>query len=318
MVKIIAEFCQNHNGDESILDEMIHQAAESGATYGKIQTIFADDLAFRSQFEEGLIEAGVTRCIKRPYQPEYDRLKKLELSYEQQHRFVDKCLKYKLEPLTTCFNRGSVGKIAELKMKTIKVASYDCGSLPLIKDLSQHFDHIILSTGATYDDEIQKASAYLKSINKKFALLHCVTIYPTPLTEIHLNRMSYLKNFCPHVGLSEHTHVENDGIKASVAAIYQGAEYIERHFTILKPSETRDGVVSITPKHLKELVMFAQLPKDQQKTYIDEKIPEFKSMMGSETRDLSHAELLNRDYYRGRFATHVGGKTIYNWEDVEI
>ena len=24
MVKIIAEFCQNHNGDESILDEMIH------------------------------------------------------------------------------------------------------------------------------------------------------------------------------------------------------------------------------------------------------------------------------------------------------
>ena len=40
-MKIIAEFCQNHNGDFDVLRRMIHEAAESGATHGKIQTIFA-------------------------------------------------------------------------------------------------------------------------------------------------------------------------------------------------------------------------------------------------------------------------------------
>ena len=97
-----------------------------------------------------------------------------------------------------------------------------------------------------------------------------------------------------------------------------GAEYIERHFTILKPNESRDGQVSITPQHLRELTQFANMSRDQQKVYLDEKVPEFQSMLGSETRELSHAELLNRAYYRGRFATHVGGKVVYNWEDTEI
>jgi N,N'-diacetyllegionaminate synthase len=318
MVKIIAEFCQNHNGNETILDEMIHQAAENGAHYGKVQTIFADDLAFRQEFEEGLVENDIVKCIKRPYKPEYERLKNLELTYEQQARFVEKCLKYNLEPLTTCFTRGTVKKIADLKMKTIKVASYDCGSLPLIKELAPHFEHIILSTGATYNEEIKATSDYLKEIKKDFSLLHCVTIYPTPLSEIHLNRMEYLKNYCPKVGLSEHTLVERDGIKASVAAIYNGAEFIERHFTVLKPTETRDGPVSITPAHLKELSMFAKLSKEDQRNYIEEKVPEYQIMLGSDKRELSAAELLNRAYYRGRFATHVNGETIYNWENKSI
>lgn len=318
MVKIITEFCQNHNGDETILDEMIHQAAENGAHYAKVQTIFADDLAFRPEFEEGSTENGVVKCIKRPYKPEYERLKKLELSYEQQARFVEKCHKYNLEPLTTCFTRGTVGKISELKMKTIKVASYDCGSLPLIKELANKFDKLIISTGATYDDEIKATSEYLRSINKDFTLLHCVTIYPTPLHEIHLNRMEFLKSFCPNVGLSEHTLVERDSIKASVAAIYNGAEMIERHFTVLKPAETRDGPVSITPAHLKDLVAFSKLSKADQKLYIQEKLPEYESMLGSAERSLSDAELLNRAYYRGRFATHRDGVTIYNWENKAI
>ena len=47
MIKIIVDFCQNHRGDPVILQEMIHQAKENGAAYGKIQTIFSDDLTFR-------------------------------------------------------------------------------------------------------------------------------------------------------------------------------------------------------------------------------------------------------------------------------
>ena len=36
MTKIIAELCQNHNGDEKIMQEMVHSASEAGAEYAKI------------------------------------------------------------------------------------------------------------------------------------------------------------------------------------------------------------------------------------------------------------------------------------------
>ena len=36
---IIAECCQNHNGDRDILKKMIHEAAANGADYVKIQSI---------------------------------------------------------------------------------------------------------------------------------------------------------------------------------------------------------------------------------------------------------------------------------------
>ena len=318
MVKFIAEFCQNHNGDPAILQEMIHQAAENGAIYGKIQTIFADDLTFRPEFEEGDVVDGKTVAIKRPYRPEYERLKKLELTYEQQEKFASHCRRYGLEPLTTCFTRGSVEEIAKLGMDAVKVASYDCGSLPLIKDLARDFKMLIISTGATYDDEIERTASCLKSRGVDFVFLHCVTIYPTPLEDINLKRTDFLRRYTLKVGLSEHTLTERDGIKASLAAIYHGAEYIERHFTVLEPGKTKDGPVSITPKHVKELVEFGRLSKEDQKSYLDENVPEFSTMLGTEERALTDEEKLNRAYYRGRFATHRGKRVIYNWEKAEL
>lgn len=319
MVKVIAEFCQNHNGDMGLLKDMIHQAAEAGAHYAKIQTIFAEDVAFREQFEEGSTDAnGEVTCIKRPFKPEVERLKKLELTYDQQADFVAECKKVGMVPFTTCFTRGSIPKILELGMTSIKVASYDCGALPLLRDLTQAFDDLIVSTGATYDREIEASADLLKKSGKKFSFLHCVTIYPTPLDQINLNRMNYLKTLAGSTGLSEHTLTARDGVKASLAAIHDGAEFIERHFTILAPDQTRDGPVSILPRHIKELNEFARLSHEDQARYIADKIPEYQSMKGTAKRELSKAELLNRDYYRGRFATHTKNGVVYNWEDKSL
>ncbi len=144
-LQLIAEFCQNHNGNVDILKRMIDAAAEGGATHAKIQTIFADDLSFRPEFEEGKIDAsGKTLVIKRPYQPEYDRLKKLELTYEQQRTFGEECRARGMEPLTTAFTLTCIPHIKELGFKAVKVASYDCGSLPLLSALTPHFNTLIV------------------------------------------------------------------------------------------------------------------------------------------------------------------------------
>jgi len=314
-MKLIAEFCQNHNGSFDTLQRMIGAAAEGGATHAKIQTIFADDLSFRPEFEEGRNDAdGQVDVIKRPYQPEYDRLKKLELSYEQQKRFADECRSAGLVPLTTAFNLTSIPALRQVGMKSIKVASYDCGSLPLLEALAREFEEVIVSTGATYDEEIISANTVLRASGCRYTLLHCVTLYPTPLKQMNLERMNWLRELTPHVGLSEHSLVARDGIKASLVAIFLGAEIIERHFTVLSEDQTRDGKVSITRQHLADLASFSRLGKTDQKAFLDRNVPEFSVMLGQRQRPLSHEELLNRAYYRGRFCNKVAGSQIFNWE----
>jgi sialic acid synthase SpsE len=314
-LRLIAEFCQNHNGSFDTLKRMIAAAAEGGATHGKIQTIFAQDLSFRPEFDEGAVRSdGKVLTIKRPYDAEYQRLKRLELSYEEHRWFGEECRAAGIEPMTTAFTLTALPYLEDLGWRTVKVASYDCGSLPLIKALARRFESLIVSTGASTDEEVVTTSQYLKASAKDFALLHCVTLYPTPLSAMNLARLSYLGDLAPNVGLSDHSLVARDGVKASMAAIHCGASVIERHFTVLEPGETRDGPVSITKVHLGEIASFARLSHSDQKAYLRDKVPEFSDMQGVATRALSHEELLNRAYYRGRFANMVGGRQIYNWD----
>ena len=88
---IIAEACQNHNGDLKILKDMIYAAKDAGADYIKIQSMLADELSYRERFENGVVENGLTKVIRRPYQPEYDRLKNLDLNDDDHSWFVEEC-----------------------------------------------------------------------------------------------------------------------------------------------------------------------------------------------------------------------------------
>ena len=321
MAKIIAELCQNHNGDFAVLEKMVESVAKTGATHIKIQNIYADNLTFRSQFENGFIENGIQKTIKRPYKEEYERLKKLELRTDQIEKFILLSKKYDLVPMTTCFSRDNIKEIKDLGFETLKVASYDCASFQMLRELKDNFKEIIISTGATYDEEIIKASKILGNFN--FSFLHCITIYPTPLEDLNLSRIKWLKNFTKEVGFSDHTLVKKDGILASKLALAFGAEIIERHYTILEEDKTKDGPVSINQEQLKQLVNFSNLDKNEQFDEINSLNLDLNKIMGSETRNLTHLEILNRDYYRGRFASrrlnnNQPENMIYNWEETNI
>jgi sialic acid synthase SpsE len=297
---------------------MIHAAAEAGADYAKIQSMLADDMPKRERFEEGVVENGVQKAIKRPYKPEYNRLKPMDMADDAHYWFVEECESVGIKPMTTVFSRSRIPFVASLGMDAIKVASYDCASLPLLRELIPHFDHLYISTGATFDDEIERTAWFLNNHQQPFTLLHCVTIYPTPLDEMHLARLEYLRQYTPSVGFSDHSLISCDGIKASAVAMMMGADVVERHFTVLKPDENRDGPVSVNPTQLKELVEIAHMTPDERRAYVAEHIPDYSMMIGQPTRDLSPAELLNRDYYRGRFASRVDGHWVYNWEDKPV
>lgn len=316
MAKVIAEFCQNHKGDWKILKDMIWKAAEVGADYAKVQSMLAEELTFRERFEEGKIINNMVEMIKRPYKPEYVRLKPMDLTKELFQKFVDECKSAGIEPLTTIFTRQRIPFISSLSMKAVKVASYDCGSFPLIRELKDKFKYLYISTGSTFDEEIEKTANILK--NSNFTFLHCVTIYPTPLSVLNLKRMDYLRKFTQNVGFSDHSLIKRDGINASIIALALGADVVEKHFTILKPEITKDGPVSINPNQLKELVEFAKQTPDEIMEYVKKHIANWEISLGEKIRELSHEELLNRDYYRGRFANKVNGEIIFNWEEKKV
>lgn len=322
-MKIIAELCQNHKGDPGLVSEMVSAAAEAGATHVKLQTMLASRLAFRPQFEQRVEVGGVVEAIHRPFAAERARLKRLELDAATVENFIGQAYDCGMVPLTTCFARGDVGAIAEFGFKEVKVASYDCASFPMLRELAERFEQLYVSTGASFDDEIVHAAAVLKQ-RCRFALLHCVTIYPTPLDQVHLARVGWLRGLAPTVGFSDHTLYARDDLTAAKAAIVAGAEVVERHFTVLPPDETKDGPVSVDPEGLARLVAFTRLTSEEQSASLAADEVDLALLEGDAERTLSHEELLNRDYYRGRFATprahgsQRASEMIFNWEETPL
>lgn len=315
------EVCQNHNGDRDLLSDLIAGAADNGADFVKIQSMWSADLTKRDRFENGAVDSnGKTIAIKRPHDTEFERLAKLDLSLEDHIFFIEECKKHGVIPMTTVFARHRVPQIGKLPWprRVVKVASYDCASLPMLGELAEYFDEFIVSTGATHDGEIEKTAEYLRGIGKQFSFLHCVTSYPNSLSMAHLSRMEWLRKFTPDSGWSDHSLVERDGIKLAKIAIMLGARYVERHLTILPAGASKDGPISIMPAMLKELSDFRNMPPALQKEIVTAEIPEWREALGVPSREMTETELLNRDYYRGRFASPDGnGGWIDNWEKRE-
>jgi len=310
---LIAEFCQNHLGDISILEQMIIEAKNSGATHAKIQGLYSDELTMRKEFEDP------DGKLYRPYSKEVSRLEVLDLSFETEKWFVQHCMKNSITPMITVFTHKGLERAKLAGFKSIKIASYDCASKPIIKKILEFADEIVISTGATYWKEICETVDLINTCMKQsqtIALLHARTIYPTKLEDFGLLRMSALRCFGFNVGLSDHTKPSETQLIASKIAIVLGAEYVERHFTILEKEKTKDGPISITPIELQELRNFTQKHKVEQLSEIGN-IDLLKSLPCSSIEP-SKEEILNRDYYRGRVASTYNGIQVFSWEDIAI
>ncbi len=315
---VIAELCQNHNGEQSLLDELVSAASDAGADFVKMQYVFSKSLSKRGRFDSGLVEGGRIKVIKRPFNDEYERLSKLDLDNKAYSIFLDLCRKYKVKPMITLFTIDNIEEVLAMGYKNIKLSSFDCISTPFIEKLAtSKIDTLIISTGCSYRREIEKASKILNK-HPDPALLHCVSIYPTPLKESHLSRIGYLSKLTSCVGVSDHSNPEDCFNIIPAASSLLGANVIEKHFTILPKDKTKDGPVSTNPDQFKELSYLFKTSNSEQLAYLESKNIEVNDLLGDPLRELSDTELLNRDYYQGRYWNFRNdGSTFFNWEKVE-
>jgi len=231
---IIADACSNHNGSRGLMEQMIKSAAEIGIDIIKFQSFKAEKL--NPDWPD--------------YQKSYEYYKNVELS-EDDHVFImEKCQEYGIEPLFTAFHLESAEYLRSIGMKSVKIASPDANNWLLIAYCLSHFDRVLISTGLHNYDEIAELVNRVTDYWEKVTLLHCVSLYPTPLEKVNLFHMAALMKTFPSVGFSDHSL----GTEAAKIAMCLGTACIEKHFTLDRDLPGKDHKMSATLQEFKELI----------------------------------------------------------------
>ena len=245
-VKVIAEIGPNHNGDYKKALRMITFLKKLNI-YGvkfqinNVEKSYSKD-SFKANYQKNQIKETPSEMAL-----------KYQLS-EKHHKLIkDFCDKIKINYLCSPFDLDSTKFLCEtLKLKIIKIASGEILSLDILNYLSKKNVEIILSTGMSTLDEIQKAISILNQFKrKKITILHCTSSYPTKKNEANLNFIDTLKKkFDYDIGFSDHT-IGND---ASIMAIAKGSKIIEKHFTFNKNDIGPDHKFSMNRNEFKFFV----------------------------------------------------------------
>jgi len=243
---IIAELSGNHNGSLSTALKLIDAAAAAGADAVKFQTYTADTMTIRSSANDFKISDGLWKG-----KTLYELYEWAHTPWEWHEELFNHAKNLGLIAFSSPFDETAVDFLEALNIPVYKVASFEITDIPLIKRIAKTGRPIILSTGMANIADIQLAIRTIQENSASpFALLHCVSGYPTPIEDINLRGIQLLKeNFpCP-VGLSDHTLTT----LSSVCATCMGASIIEKHITLNRQDGGPDAEFSLQPEEFKHL-----------------------------------------------------------------
>jgi N-acetylneuraminate synthase len=135
-----------------------------------------------------------------------------------------------IEFLSTPFDQESAIFLNDL-VDVFKISSSDITNRPFIEFICNFGKPVILSTGASDLDEIDRALEWIDATGVTVALLHCVLNYPTLNEHANLGMIRGLKERYRNrvVGYSDHTLP--DDMRILELAYVLGAEILEKHFT---------------------------------------------------------------------------------------
>ncbi len=165
-----------------------------------------------------------------------------------------------VEFLSTAFDEAAADYLEPL-MNVYKISSSDLSNLPFIDYQARKGKSMLLSVGASNEDEIVRAVETIRAVNDRpLVLLHCVLEYPTPLQEANLLKIASLKRRFPDciVGYSDHTKPTPDAIVTN-AAVFLGARVIEKHFTLDKTLPGNDHFHGMDPADAKAILAGMEL-----------------------------------------------------------
>ena len=218
---VIAELGVNHDGDPAKALELARIAADAGADAIKLQLFEASRLlSFDARLAAYQAGAGERDPL--------EMLRRLELPVDAMAPVVNLAHARGMHAIVTVFSASLVNAAMRLPWDAFKTASPDIINLPLLDAVMATGKPLIVSTGASTLDEVERAARWLEQAAERTMFLQCVSSYPVPEGFDALEGIGAVAEATRAVcGYSDHT----PGWETATPACEAGAAILEKHLT---------------------------------------------------------------------------------------
>jgi len=264
---IIAEVGSVHDGSFGNAKKLIEAASACGVDAVKFQTHIPE--------AETLPDAPMPSYFKG--EPRFEYFRRTGFSLDQWKELKAHCADHEVAFLSSPFSEEAVDLLESVGVPQYKIPSGEVTNLPMLEKIARLGKPIILSSGMSAWDEIDRAVAVIQKYNHQLTVLQCTSEYPCPYEQVGLNVMQEMaKRYGVPVGLSDHT-LDNYAV---FAAVTLGASVIEKHFTFSRKMYGSDARHSLEPIEMIDLVQGVRaienilanpVIKDQVEPYTDMK-----------------------------------------------
>jgi N-acetylneuraminate synthase len=241
-VYVIGEIGLNHNGSVDIAKQLIDVAVEAGAQAVKFQKR-TPEISTPEHMKSTPRETpwGTMTYLEYRYRVEFE---------EEQYSEIDRyCKSVGLDWFASPWDEPSVDFLEQMNVVAYKIASASVTDLEMLGKIRETGKPVILSTGMSTIEQIDKAVETLGTEN--LSLMHATSTYPLPPEEANIRMITTLKErYGVPVGYSGH----ETGLQISIAAVALGAVSIERHITLDRAMWGSDHGASLEPKGFVSLV----------------------------------------------------------------
>ena len=247
----IADIAANHDGDINRAYKLIELAHEAGADAAKFQNFTASKIVSDKGFKE---LKGQTSHQSQWGKSAFEVYEDATVSYDWTKHLKDKCNEIGIEYFTSPYDFQSVDHV-DPYVEFYKIGSGDITWLEIIEYISKKGKPVLIATGASSMNDVNRAMDVLMSNTAKIVLMQCNTNYTASEDNYKYINLNVLKSYAkvyPQVmlGLSDHT----PGRSTVLGAIALGAQVIEKHFTDDNTREGPDHKFAMNPQSWREMV----------------------------------------------------------------
>lgn len=248
---IIAEIGINHNGSLDNAKKLIDIAASAGCDAVKFQKR-TPEICVPDAQKDVMRDTpwGTMKYIDYKHRMEFEK---------EEYDIIDQyCKERNIDWSASAWDLISLQFLSNYDIPFVKIPSAKITDLVLLGGAIDLFDKVIISTGMSTYDEIYDAVKFMEKAKERFKtnteieILHCNSAYPSPVDQLNLQAIQTLKDYFPQYKIGYSGHELTLG--TTVAAVYLGAEIIERHITLDRTMWGSDHSCSVTPWGLFKLV----------------------------------------------------------------
>lgn len=246
---VVAEIGNNHQGDIEIAEQLIAAAAGAGADAVKFQKRDNRTLYSAAEYDAPYPDPDDAYAFGPTYGLHRDAL---EFDFSQFQHLKAVAESFGLVFFATAFDSPSVDFLARLGMPAIKIGSGQVTSAATLRAAAETGLPLLVSTGGCSLADVQRSTAILDEYQARYAILHCVSLYPCPAARLNLRAIEELRQAYPNTVIGDSNHY--DGVRFAETAYHFGARIFEKHFTLSHSMKGRDHPFSLEPAGLASLV----------------------------------------------------------------